>query len=45
MGFDVARDTEAIDNLIKGLDLKKGAERFGAHGLGKPLTKRLVELR
>lgn len=36
-------DTEAIDNLIKGLDLKKGTELFGASGLVKQLTKRLVE--
>jgi putative transposase len=36
-------DTEAIDNLIKGLDLKKGTELFGANGLVKQLTKRLVE--
>jgi putative transposase len=36
-------DTEAIDNLIKGLDLRKGTELFGANGLVKQLTKRLVE--
>ena len=36
-------DNEAIDNLIKGLDLKKGTELFGASGLVKQLTKRLVE--
>lgn len=36
-------ETEAIDNLIKDLDLKKGTELFGAHGLVKQLTKRLVE--
>lgn len=36
-------DDEAIDNLIKGLDLKKGTELFGAGGLVKQLTKRLVE--
>jgi putative transposase len=36
-------DNEAIDNLIKGLDLKKGTELFGASGLVKVLTKRLVE--
>ena len=36
-------ETEAIDNLIKDLDLKKGTELFGANGLVKQLTKRLVE--
>jgi putative transposase len=36
-------DTDAIDNLIKGLDLRKGTELFGANGLVKQLTKRLVE--
>jgi putative transposase len=36
-------DNEAIDKLIKGLDLKKGTELFGASGLVKVLTKRLVE--
>jgi hypothetical protein len=36
-------DTETIDNLFKSLDLKKGTELFGANGLVKQLTKRLVE--
>ena len=36
-------ETEAIDNLIKDLDLKPGTELFGAHGLVKQITKRLVE--
>jgi putative transposase len=36
-------ETEAIDKLIKDLDLKKGTELFGASGLVKQITKRLVE--
>lgn len=36
-------ETEAIDNLIKDLDLKPGTELFGANGLVKQITKRLVE--
>jgi len=35
--------TEAIDNFIKDLDLKPGTELFGANGLVKQITKRLVE--
>lgn len=36
-------ETNAIDNLIKDLDLKPGTELFGANGLVKQITKRLVE--
>lgn len=36
-------NTEAIDNLIKDLDLKPGTQIFGANGLVKQITKRLVE--
>ena len=36
-------DNEAIDKLIKELDLKKGTELFGENGLVKQITKRLVE--
>lgn len=36
-------NTEAIDQLITDLDLKKGTELFGANGLVKQITKRLVE--
>jgi putative transposase len=34
---------EAIEKLIKDLDLKNGVEIFGQGGLVKQITKRLVE--
>jgi putative transposase len=34
---------ETIEKLITELDLKKGTELFGANGLVKQITKRLVE--
>lgn len=36
-------ETETIDKLITDLDLKPGTEIFGANGLVKQITKRLVE--
>ncbi len=36
-------NTEAIDNLIKDLDLKPDTQLFGANGLVKQITKRIVE--
>jgi putative transposase len=37
------KTTEAIDNLINDLDLRKDTELFGPGGLVKEITKRLVE--
>jgi len=39
----VQTTNDTIDKLIKELDLPKGVELFGEHGLVKQLTKRLVE--
>jgi putative transposase len=42
-GVTMDTTNETIEKLITELDLKKGTELFGANGLVKQITKRLVE--